>query len=129
MSEKIFDEQINKGWVYTLQMGKKAPAISKRIFGTLSDAQDYVNDTNDTAIAGILLSVVDDTEENNGIYFVKSVKNTSSGANGVIVKINFVEDIFKEIQGEDQQISVTRIDDTLKIGFAENAVFSATPID
>ena len=72
MAEKIFDAQSNYGWGLTLNMTGKAPAVSKRIFDTLADAQAFANDYNDSAIEGLLLSVVADGN-NNGVYFVKSM--------------------------------------------------------
>jgi hypothetical protein len=55
-------------------MTGKAPAIAKRIFETLSDAQAYADDINDSAIAGLQLSVINDPDSSrNGIYFVKSI--------------------------------------------------------
>jgi hypothetical protein len=55
-------------------MTGKAPAIAKRIFETLVDAQAYVDDINDSAVAGLQLSVINDIDSSkNGIYFVKSI--------------------------------------------------------
>ena len=54
-------------------MTGKAPAVAKRIFDTYADALAYANDVNDSAIEGLVLSVVADTEEKNGVYFVQQV--------------------------------------------------------
>ena len=43
MAEKIFDTQNNYGWGLTLNMTGKAPAVSKRIFDTLADAQAFAD--------------------------------------------------------------------------------------
>ena len=74
MAEKIFDAQVNYGWGLSLNMTGKAPAVAKRIFNTYSDALAYVNDFNDSAIEGLNLSVVADSDpRKNGVYFVEKV--------------------------------------------------------
>ena len=74
MAEYKTEKQVNYGWGLSLNMTGKAPAIAKRIFETLSDAQAYADDINDSAIAGLQLSVINDSDSSrNGIYFVKSI--------------------------------------------------------
>ena len=74
MAEKKFDAQVNYGWGLSLNMTGKAPAVAKRIFDTYADALAYANDVNDSAIEGLVLSVVADTDiTKNGLYFVKQV--------------------------------------------------------
>lgn len=68
----VFGKQINTGFPLTFKMSDKAPAIAKRIFDTLAHAQAYVDDVNDTAVPGLVLSVILDGE-NNGLYFVKEI--------------------------------------------------------
>ena len=87
MAEKIFDAQSNYGWGLTLNMTGKAPAVSKRIFDTLADAQAFANDYNDSAIEGLLLSVVADGN-NNGVYFVKSIKTGADSAAAQLEKLS-----------------------------------------
>ena len=88
MAEKIFDAQSNYGWGLTLNMTGKAPAINKRIFNTLNDAQAFADDYNDSAIEGLILSVVaDENEKNNGIYFIKSIKTSENGEAAVLEKV------------------------------------------
>ena len=87
----VFDEQSNVGWGLTLKMADKAPAVAKRIFDTYEHALAYVNDVKDSAIEGLVLSVVDDGD-NNGVYFVQSVGKKSEvegdeNINGVLVKL------------------------------------------
>ena len=67
----VFDEQSNVGWGLTLKMAGKAPAVAKRIFDTYEHALAYVNDVSDSAIEGLVLSVVADTDALNGVYFVQ----------------------------------------------------------
>ena len=85
MAEYKTDAQVNYGWGLSLNMTGKAPAIAKRIFSTLADAQAYVDDAADSAIAGLHLSVIKDEEQKNGIYFVKSIGDGESP--GVLVKV------------------------------------------
>ena len=74
MAEYIFDAQVNAGWGLSLNMTGKAPAVAKRIFATYAHALDYVNDFNDSAIPGLQLSVINDTDDTkNGIYFVSKL--------------------------------------------------------
>lgn len=74
MAEKKFDAQVNYGWGLSLNMTGKAPAVAKRIFDTYADALAYANDVNDSAIEGLVLSVVADTDAAlNGAYFVQQV--------------------------------------------------------
>ncbi len=70
----VFDKQVNQGWGLTLQMSGKAPAVAKRIFDTYQHAYDYANDVNDTAVEGLILSVVADTDAAlNGVYYIKQI--------------------------------------------------------
>lgn len=85
MAEKKFDAQVNYGWGFSFNMTGKVPAVAKRIFDTLSDAQQYIDDVEDTAIEGLVLSVVADTDALNGAYFVQSVGKDD--INGVLVKL------------------------------------------
>ena len=66
-------------------MTGKAPAVAKRIFETLSDAQAYADDVNDSAIAGLQLSVINDEDPSkNGVYFVKSI---GDGTNSAVLEL------------------------------------------
>ena len=87
MAEKKFNAQNNYGWGLTLNMTGKAPAVSKRIFNTLADAQAFANDYNDSAIEGLLLSVVADGN-NNGVYFVQSIKTGADADAAVLEKLS-----------------------------------------
>ena len=82
MAEKIFDAQSNYGWGLSLNMTGKAPAVAKRIFDTYADALAYANDVNDSAIEGLVLSVVADTDDKlNGVYFVQQAASAVVEAN------------------------------------------------
>ena len=85
MAEYITDKQKNYGWGLSLNMTGKAPAIAKRIFKTLADAQSYADDVNDSAIAGLQLSVISDSDSSkNGIYFVRSI---GDGTNPAVLEL------------------------------------------
>lgn len=89
MAEFKVDNQVNVGWGLTLQMTGKTPAIAKRIFDTYANAKAYVDSTTDTALPGILISVINDTEENNGLYYVTKAAGfdgVGAGA-GELVKV------------------------------------------
>lgn len=102
--------QVNIPWGETFSMAKKAPAVANRIFTTLTDAQAYVDNINDSATEGIRITVlkdylwVTDSEGRNygdegyvkteggpigdysGVYYVKSI---GDGENpGELVKIS-----------------------------------------
>lgn len=82
MAEKKFDAQVNYGWGLSLNMTGKAPAVAKRIFDTYADALAYANDVNDSAIEGLVLSVVADTDDAlNGVYFVQQAASKAVEAN------------------------------------------------
>lgn len=98
-TSKQFNGQINYGWGLTFNLTGKAPAVNKRIFNTLADAKKYADDPNDSAIEGLLLSVVSDTEENNGLYFIKEIGTESNGGASTLEKISKVEDY---IEGDDE---------------------------
>ena len=86
MAEKKFDAQVNYGWGLSLNMTGKAPAVAKRIFNTLADAQAYADNVKDSAIEGLVLSVVADGDKN-GVYFVQSIKAEGSTESAVLVKL------------------------------------------
>lgn len=94
-TSKQFSSQTNYGWGLTFNLSGKAPAVNKRIFNTLADAKAYADDPNDSAIEGLLLSVVSDTEENNGLYFIKEIGNETNSNTSTLKKISKTEDYIK----------------------------------
>lgn len=120
MSEKKFDAQNNYGWGLTLDMTGKAPAINKRIFETLVDAQEYADNYNDSAIEGLILSVVnDETESNNGSYFIKRIKTDENDESAILYKLTTKEDINKYTVNE-KQITSNPILDTDDVKISSN---------
>ena len=108
----VFDIQSNTGWGLTLKMSGKAPAVAKRIFDKLDNAQSYIDDVNDTAIEGLVLSVVDDGD-NNGVYFVQSVGKKSEveggeNINGVLVKLSSEDYTDAEIEANTKTYSIVK---------------------
>ena len=91
MAEKIFNNQTNYGWGLTFNLTGKAPAINKRIFDTISDAEAYANDFNDSAIEGLLLSVAETDEKNNGVYFVQKIKNNAEDEGARLIKVGSLD--------------------------------------
>lgn len=85
MAEYKTEKQVDYGWGLTFKMTGKAPAIAQRIFETLSDAQAYADDVNDSAVAGLQLSVINDEDSSkNGVYFVKSI---GDGTNPAVLEL------------------------------------------
>ena len=129
MAEKIFDAQTNYGWGLTFNLTGKAPAISKRIFDKLEDAQAYADDFNDSAIEGLLLSVVaDPNPKNNGAYFVETIKTSSESEPATLKKVGDVdlEELQKLIDAANATLRTefTKADEALRKvsgnkGFAE----------
>ena len=79
MAEYKTDKQVNYGFGLSFEATGKAPVVAKRIWGTLADAQAYVDSSTDTAIAGLQLAVIKDTDPSkNGVYFVQA----AAGENG-----------------------------------------------
>ena len=81
-------QQVNVNFGETFNLTKKSPAIAKRIFKTYANAKSYVDNPHDTAIAGLILSVIQDTVENNGIYQINSAEQTDETPNSLkLIKI------------------------------------------
>ena len=119
MAEKIFEKQINFGWGLSFNMTGKAPAVAKRIFDKYEDALAYANDVNDSAIEGLVLSVVADSDATkNGLYFVKQIATPAveadeeKGIEGVDAK----EAILVKIStNADSQATADEVQDNLDI--------------
>lgn len=110
MSENTFEKQKNYGFGMTFNLTGKIPEVNKRIFKTLTDLNNYVNDISDSAIEGLLLSVISDTSDNNGVYYVNKVKRQENETSS-ISKISTLENI-------------TDIDNAIRTDFenADNAI-------
>ncbi len=88
MAEYKTDKQVNYGFGLSFEATGKAPVVAKRIWETLADAQAYVDSATDTAIAGLQLTVINDTDASkNGVYFVKEAAGENGKTVGVLVKL------------------------------------------
>lgn len=71
----------------TFSRNTKAPLEDNRIFDTLALAQAYVDNVDQTAHAGLTISVVADSfAANNGLYYVERVADADN-AKGLLVKL------------------------------------------
>lgn len=112
MAEKIFSEQTNYGWGLTFNLTGKAPAVAKRIWNTYDDAFEYANNYKDSAIEGLLLSVVaDDNESNNGVYFVQRIRKNADDDDAILVKVGS-GDIDEFAQTINAEITALKTTDT-----------------
>jgi hypothetical protein len=59
---------------------------AKKIWTTYSELEKYVLDPNDSAAAGMLLTVTDDGA-NSGAYFVKSINREATPAEAEIIRL------------------------------------------
>ena len=94
--QKIFGKQINKGVGLTSEMTGKSPAIAKRIFDKKEHVEAFINNPKDTAIEGLILTVIAD-ENNNGVYFVKSIgkkEEDNTVTPGELIKLGSIDDIY-----------------------------------
>lgn len=99
------------GWTSTFNPLKKGPVVGKRIWNTLADLYAYINDQKDSAIPGILVSVINDTEENNGAYLVKTVAGVNDSTEGTITKLS---------TGSTETIKITIAEDSKDLAYIEN---------
>ena len=62
------------GWGLSLDLTGKGHEVAKRVWDSYEHMMLYVNDANDSAIAGNILAVVSDANEKlNGLYLVKAI--------------------------------------------------------
>lgn len=119
MAEKIFDTQNNYGWGLTLNMTGKAPAVSKRIFDTLADAQAFADDYNDSAIEGLILTVVADEDNKNGAYYIKSIKTSADGEPAVLIKVGDTDMNKVQAYVSEEVEKLSKIDTSIRKEFAD----------
>ena len=78
MAEIHYNSSIT-GWSTTFSMSVAAPLLKDRIFEKKSEAKTYIDNPGGTAVAGLILSVISDTEANNGIYQVQIDPSSPNG--------------------------------------------------
>lgn len=67
------------GWGLSLDLTGKGHEVAKRVWDSYEHMMAYVNDANDSAIAGNVLAVVSDADEKlNGLYLVKAIAGFSA---------------------------------------------------
>jgi len=69
--------QTNIMWGETFKMNVKAPLIADRIFKSYSDANSFVHDKKNSAIQGLLLTVIGDNKSKKGVYFVDGIERNA----------------------------------------------------
>lgn len=67
------------GWGLSLDLTGKGYEVSKRTWDTYEHALAYVDNPDDSAVPGNILTVVGDTDEKNGVYLVKQAKGCKLG--------------------------------------------------
>ena len=83
-------QQSNINWGESFNMSVKAPAVANRLFQTLADAQQYVDDEMSSAVEGVRITVINDQDQSkNGLYYIKSLPYIENGGTvpGVLVKV------------------------------------------
>lgn len=95
--------QQDYGWYKTLSASGQYPLIANRIWETLKDADEYISPADTFACAGLLMRVVKDTTDNNGIYLVEY--DTSDTAHPSKLKLTAVKSggIYSGIWWEGEQ--------------------------
>lgn len=106
-----FVDQTNLGWTFSFEANGAYPIIANRIFETLAAAQGFLN--NPTCIPGLILRVIKDTAENNGVYWVgyadesqTSLKLNKIGE-GQGGQENVIEHVFVKTDDEPVELEVT----------------------
>jgi hypothetical protein len=99
------------GWTSTFNPLKKGPVVGKRIWNTLADLYKYINDQKDSAIPGILVSVINDTDENNGAYLVKTAAGVNGATEGTITKLS---------TGSTETVKLTIAEDSQDLAYIED---------
>lgn len=85
---ELFQDQNIIAFPQTLAPAKRFPIIGNRIFGTLKEAQAYVDEiVRGTAVPGIILSVIADGD-NNGAYWVSRAAGYNGESKGVLIKLS-----------------------------------------
>lgn len=138
MAEYKTGVQVNYGFGLSFEASGKAPVIAKRIWETLADAQAYVDSATDTAIAGLQLTVINDTDASkNGVYFVKEAAGENGKTVGVLVKLAHnadTSDLQTQVTANKQAIDKLNGDEgatgsvkTIAKSYADNAL-AAVPV-
>lgn len=116
----VMQSDIN--WGESFKMAVKAPAIADRIFRTYDNANAYIHDNYNSAIAGLVLTVIDDGERN-GVYFVDSVTHDGQGEL-VLVKLSLPTEMPYATEEEPGVIQLATLQEAIE---GENTNKAITP--
>lgn len=98
------------GWTSTFNPLKKGPVVGKRIWNTLADFETYINNPKDSAIPGLVVTVINDGE-NNGAYIVKTAAGYDGQTTGSWIKLS---------TGEEKQLELTIAEDSQDLAYIED---------
>ena len=72
MAEITYNTLPNYGWDFSLDLVGKGHPIAKRVFETYEDIEAYVSDPNSSAVSGIIVVALKDSEGHKaGAYLIK----------------------------------------------------------
>ena len=124
-------------WGSSFNTTKKIPVIAKRVWQTYNDMFNYVSDSSDTCIAGIVLTVVNDKDATkNGAYFVVSCPTLEEPTiTPVVKKIGSDEGISEDIDdikvllGDDSSGLVKDVNDIKSTKADASTVYTKEEVD
>ena len=105
-----------------MQPTGKFPLVAYHQWNTLDDLMEFVHDINSTAIPGMVVTVVNDTDDKKGVYHIDSI-----GENGKVSKLldySVFEEFSKEVE-DSKKYDMSKIGDdwlTEKIGGVEGGL-------
>ena len=70
------NQQVNISLGESFKMAVKAPAIADRIFSSYNDANKYIHDDKNSAIQGLILTVLTGND-NKGVYYVDGIQRNA----------------------------------------------------
>lgn len=73
MSEILYQTAPLYGWGRSFDMASKGHPIAKRVWRKKADLEEYLNNTELSAVSGMIVVILEDTPENNGAWLVERV--------------------------------------------------------
>ena len=102
------ENQVNSTSQRATSMTLRVPAVARRIWKTLTDAENWVSDELVTdvpdATAGLLITVIGDTEDKNGVYMVQYVNSTAG-----FPTANYTESGINYTRGHDTTLKLVKV--------------------
>lgn len=106
------------GWGLSLDLTGKGHEVAKRVWDSYEHMMAYVNDANDSAIAGNILAVVSDTDAKlNGLYLVKAIAGFSAAGE---VDASVTETVVEKIGSGSGTITVDKYSEASAQATADN---------